>query len=67
MTMPQANLYRLESRVSYLCNLLEANEDHESISERMRRVEADIGDLMASQQRMESLLKGIVELLDHKG
>lgn len=67
MTAPQTTLYRLESRVSYLCNLLEANEDHESISERMRRVEADIGDLMASQQRIENMLKGIVELLDHKG
>jgi hypothetical protein len=66
MTTPQTTLYRLESRVSYLCNLLEANEDHESISERMKRVEIDIGDLMSAQQRMESLLNHIVKILGHK-
>ncbi len=67
MTTPQATLYRLESRVSYLCNLLEANEDHESISERMKKVELDIGDLMVAQQRMEGLLNHIVKLLEKKG
>lgn len=67
MTIQQATLYRLESRVSYLCNLLEANADHESISERMKRVELDIGDLMSAQRRMESLLNHIAKILDERG
>jgi len=64
MTMHQASLFRLESRVSYLCNLLEANEDHESISERMRKVEIDIANLLESQYRTENLLNHIVRVLE---
>ena len=64
MTMHQATLFRLESRVSYLCNLLEANEEHESISERMRKVEIDIADLLEAQNRTENLLNHVVRLLE---
>ena len=66
MTMHQATLFRLESRVSYLCNLLEANEDHESISERMKRVELNIGDLIEAQHRTENLLNHVVRLLEKR-
>ena len=66
MTMHQATLFRLESRVSYLCNLLEANEDHESISERMRKVEIDIADLLEAQHRTENLLNHVVRLLEKR-
>jgi hypothetical protein len=66
MSTPQATLYRLESRVSYLCSLLEGDEDNESLVDRIKRIELENADIMAAQQRMENLLNIIIQLLSHK-
>ncbi len=63
MTTPQSILDRLEHQVRNVCDLLEGDEDNIDIVERLKLLEKQQNDLMASQQRMENLMNLIALLL----
>jgi hypothetical protein len=63
MTTPQAILSSLEYQIRTVCQLLEGDENRDSIVDRLNQIELQQADLIVSQQRLENLLNLIIKLL----
>jgi hypothetical protein len=64
MTTPQNQLYTLSQRIWDLYKLFQPDdEEDDSIFERVKQIELQIVDLMASHQRIENLLNLVIKLL----
>ena len=63
MTTPQSTLQSLEYSIRSVCEMLEGDEEKESLIDRLHQIEAQQCDLMTSMQRLENLMNVIIQLL----
>jgi hypothetical protein len=63
MTTPQDTLYRLAERIRHLTDLFESDENEDNIFDTIRQLELQMGDLMASHQRLENLMNLVIKYL----
>ena len=69
MTTPQNQLYYLADRIKDLYEMFkgDGDADGEDIFEKIKQIELQMVDIIASQQRQENLMNLIVQLLSKKG
>lgn len=67
MTTPQNQLYNLADRIKDLYEMFKGDEDGQDIFDRIKQIELQQIDIMASMQRQENLMNLIVKLLSKDG
>ena len=63
MTTPQSQLYTLSERIWDLYKLFKGDEENGDIMDRLKQIELQMDDLIASHQRLENLMNLVIKLL----
>ena len=63
MTTPQNELHRLANRIERLTDMFEADEDGESILDKVSALKDEMVIIMATQDRLEDQMGLIIKLL----
>ena len=63
MTTPQDTLYRLQERIRHLTDSFESDENGSNIFDTIKKIDLQMADIIASQQRQENLMNLIIKIL----